>query len=422
MDEPNLNQKSSFVDSTLELAAGYPQKEIAKYSSEERSSLHLVGGAVVGASIFSAVNWGVAGATFFTTLSMIANIGIIAASALAGLGITVVLDRSFIRWSELNTVKNGWFKVILYGMFRIGIAGLIGAFTAQAVMPFLMKDELKSHALTMVEKSEETRRASLEKQFKLDDKDKVLSETGKSVNVLEQAAKKLPSDIQLQLDSASKCWVGYSNRKRSLADSGKTKSEISAILKSTGARCNQLTKSADTAASDYWTTTRKQLKDARDAKTTAQQESNEAKAIVNTKTKDALLIEQDSFKPTSAAVMASLLKSNPAAKIKWLMLTTLILLFELSPLLCKAFAGQSVIGRRLASRREETFAELANKSNRILHNQKTNELFYEMEQSTLIQALASPQLLEIFRNQIEVYLSTVAPMKGNDARACCIES
>lgn len=84
------------------------------------------------------------------------RLAIAALAALIGALGVILLDRAFIFFLD-TTMEGGRFQFALYGAIRIGIILVIASLTSQAVMPLLLRSELRAQALHMAEDSEKTR-------------------------------------------------------------------------------------------------------------------------------------------------------------------------------------------------------------------------------------------------------------------------
>jgi hypothetical protein len=97
-----------------------------------------------------------------------------------------------------------------------------------------------------------------------------------------------------------------------------------------------------------------------DAYGQAKEESNSAQAFMKTDLKHADETNQQFLNMSSSDVLWDLIKTNPGARTKYLLITIVQLVLELMPLLLKSLLGRSPLGIRVAMRMNALQEEYSN--------------------------------------------------------------
>lgn len=401
-----LREKFSLFDWILCWFAGYSGKEVSPYSGSERAALHPIGSVVTFVAGFTTVNWTVSGYIYSNDLSIAILVGLL------GFVVVSMFDRGFLRALDLRSGQQSRFAVFTYGVGRVLVSFIFGSITAMAIMPYLMKDELAGHGLEMVEEGERKRLEELESRYKVPEKTAALKTVNSDVRRLEMAAKQLPNSIMRQLKSMEVCWKTYRERLTALNAIAATPGMIAETLQPISSRCLKLQNSAKKAENAYWATTRVQLQQARVVKLTTAKEVLDATSTVKSRVEKARTIEERAFTINSAVVFKDLIDTKPAARIKWSMLSALIMLIELSPLLLKGLLGQTTIGYRIASWKASTIRTLSIKAQQETMELENTTFLVDLNRIANQAGLQSPDVQAKFLNAVIFHVSALAPLEG----------
>lgn len=349
-DKVATNCGATRLERILVWAGGYQWHLVADEPAEHRAPIRALGEAVFAAAAIAAINWTIAG--YAASEGADTGTRLIAASlsGLIALAVLLMLDRGTLFFADTMPAGRG-FVLALWVISRSAITVAVSGITAQAIMPMILASELRGHALHMQEQSEARRLGDLNARFEVLEKGNAATAATEEAARVEQQTSVLPIEIRNRLTDASRCWTTYRSRKSAVIASGLTDVEAQNILKVDGARCAAKQTAARNEQVAYDAKMRSALRDAEDRKTAAEAQMKAATTAVSARIDQAAIVEKQALNPSSAIVLADLLKTNSAAKTKWASITLVMVAFELLPLLMKLLAGKSAIGLRLSARR-----------------------------------------------------------------------
>ena len=401
----------SRLESTLVWFGGYAPRTLSEETLVEREAISKLGGAVLFATMVAFLNWGVATWVYSDGLNTWIRVAVACAGGSIGGIMAAVFDRSFLYFAD-TAPEGGRFKLFTYAFVRILIILIIGSFTSQAVIPVLLSSELKAQALQMTEASEKTRQADLNSRYQIEKKETDLKSAGKEVETLRLAMANLPYEIQSKLISAKACWSEYGAEKETLLKEGNPLSEALEKLSDKKASCIGKSSTANVEREEYVSRIRTQLSQAVQARQTRDTEVTETKSAIKSKVARAELVESESFNPKSSTVLWSLLKNNPGALGKWLLLSSILLLLELLPLILKFQSGQSSVGRRIANTRTITQLDLAARLQQSEHDFKISSVVSKASREAVSEALLNPEVRAIFARAFAANIAAFAPVEA----------
>lgn len=402
------------VEGMLIRMGGYAPRTVEADPHEEREPLMKLGWAVVLTVLVAAANWATASWVYSEGMSPPIRIAISTVGAVLGGAIVLVFDRGFLYFADTSIAK-GRATVIAYAAFRIFIILLVGSITAQAVMPIIMGKELATHALAMIEQSEAERMSKLGSQYDLGSKKAAVEGATSDVKRLEKAASTLPPDIQQKQVAARSCWADYTSRKIGLMNGGISDSEAREHLAWKATKCDWESKTGNSERDAYIKRTRAQLDTAVALKTQAATDFSDANATVKGKIDRARVIEADAITSRSSMVLWSLLRSDPGALMKWAVVSMTLLFLELFPLIQKFQAGQSSIGRRIATHRAIRRLQFDEHLARAEHDAIVAEAITEASKRAVADAMANPEVRATFAQVFAANIAAYAPTQAVQA-------
>jgi hypothetical protein len=157
---------------------------------------------------------------------------------------------------------------------------------------------------------------------------------------------------------------------------------------------------------------RKQLDHATDNKQAHEAELSDATSTVKTRTEYARSVEMVSFTPQSSVVMWSLLESNPGSRVKWLIVSFLLLVCELLPLIQKFQAGQSNVGRRVSSHRRFRTIEANQHLTQREHDFAVSSAISNASLRATQEAMMNPEVRAIFSQVFAANIAAFAPTEA----------
>lgn len=313
---------------------GYFPTEVE--GSQDIGRILRIGMGVFVAANFAALNWAVAGWTFSSGMDSSVRYTVAACCAILGVILVCMFDSSFVYF--LDTKRPGvWgsIKASSYAVIRVGLIMMISSLTSQAIIPLLLQNELAGHALKMREANEKSRNADLTAQYHVTEKQSAVATASTEIGRWQQAFQTLPQNIQSQLASAENCWRQYNAKKIALIRQGLPRKEARTRLQGEAQRCANQTNNARANRDEYLANAKEQLDAAIQRQNKAMAEFDQIKGVIDKKTEKASAIEEASYTPTSAVILADLLKKESAAWYKWAMITGVLMAIELLFLLLK---------------------------------------------------------------------------------------
>jgi len=399
------------VENLLVRMAGYAPRTVEVDPAEEWEPLMKLGWSVMLAMLVAAANWAIAGWVYSQGAPNLARIAISAGAATLGGAIVVVFDRGFIYFADTSIAKgNG--TVVAYAVSRICIILLVGSITAQAVIPIVMAKELAAHALYMTEQSEADRMAKLNTQYDLGSKKSEVEATTTEVKQLEKAASTIPPDIQHMLATARSCWADYTNRRRVLVSGGVSEVQGREQLAWKASECDRESKIANTERDAYVKRTRAQLNAAVALNEQASSDFSAANATIKGKIERAREVEADAITPRSSTVLYSMLRSDSGALMKWAIISLTLLFLELFPLIQKFQAGQSSIGRRIATERAIRRLQSDEHLAKAQHDAVVADAITGASMRAVADAIANPEVRATFAKVFSANIAAYAPTEA----------
>ncbi len=401
----------NWVDRFFIWLGGYSPQTVCSDHPDDREPITKIGAAVLLAAMVAAINWGLAGWAYAEGTESSIRLIVAGITSAFGAAIVLVFDRGFVYLADTSG-DTGRIKLFVYGAFRVIVIIAVGSITAQAVMPLVLGSELKAHALHMVEDGENRRAVSLNTQFKVGAKESAVKAASDEVDRLQKAAANVPTDIQRRLNVAKNCWSEYANQKSSLIYSGLSNDEARNRLSGKASVCARDTKTATAERDAYLARIRGQLARATDNKQAHEADLSEATSTVKIRIDRASNVEMESFTPRSSAVLWSLLESNPGARVKWFIVSFLLLVFELLPLIQKFQAGQSNVGRRISSNRRLRTIEANERLNQREHDFTVSAAVNTASLKAVQEAMMNPQVRAIFAQAFAATIAAFAPTEA----------
>lgn len=401
----------SRVEQVLLWLGGYSPRALQHEAPEDRQAITKIGAAVLFSTVFAAMNWGLAGWAYSRAFEPGMRLVVAVLAALIGALAVILLDRTFIYFLD-TTLEGGRFQFAFYGAIRIGIILVIAGLTSQAVMPLLLGSELRAEALHMAEDSEKARMADLSVRYAIAPKEAEIKAVAKEIERLRLAAASLPSSIQKKIRAVEECWVEYETQRTVLLQRGYSTREAGEELLAKRSHCSERRHSANAEREAYFARTRTQLAQALNDRQLKEKDFAETTQIIKSKVERAAVVESESFNPESSTVLWATLGHNPGALAKWFLLSTMLLVFELLPFIIKFQAGQSNVGRRIATQRARRRIELDAELEQRKHDASISTAVSEASKEAVTVALADPGVRAVFAQTFSANIAAFAPVEA----------
>ena len=328
--------------------SGYSPGNLEAEPANKREPLAKLGIVVAFAGLCAAVMWGLLALKLAAALPTAPRTAAVLIASVMGGAITVFVDRSFLYFADTTTVS-GW-KAFAYAGVRIMIVLGFASLSAQATIPLFLGPELRAESLRMREASGQQRATALAARFEISSRAQALEAARSEVRQARQRARELPADIMTGLEAASRCWANHAARKSSLRRAGYTAAQARTELSGLASACGRQRRDAEAAREQHLAAAREELNAASANQQAVEVALTSARQAVATATRRAEEVEAGSLTELSAEVLQNLLRTNPGARAKWLLIVFLQTAIELLPMLVKLQAGRSSIGLRRADR------------------------------------------------------------------------
>lgn len=390
---------------------GHVPSNVAHEPPEDLEPITKIGATVLFAAGVAALNWGIATWTFAASAPTQARFAISAIAVLMGVGMVLVFDRTFIYFTD-TAEDQGSLKQIIYAAFRVLVILAVGSFTAQAVMPLILGNELRTHALHMVENAEKARTLELGERYGVAEKEAALKSAEEGVEKLRQAATTLPPDIQFRLKRAHECWTEHRERRSALRSAGYSASEARDKLAGKAAQCARASQSANAEREAYFARARFQLDHGVTRQQAVETDLSETNNALKGRIEHAREIESANVNELSSTVLWDLISHDPGALMKWGAFNLVILIFELLPLFQKFQSGSSNIGRRRATNRTINRIEIAEHLKQREHDFAISSAINTVSIQAVEEVLSNPDVRSQFAQVFAAYIPAYAPVEA----------
>lgn len=325
-------------------ASGYNSDLLTQHraSAADKQALRKIGAAL----LFSTLWFAVMTALAAWTMAFLAGTGTrtgIAALAFAGAAAFVlVFDRGFV--FGIDTCIASFRKALFYGIARVLVVLAIAGLVDVAVMPVMMREELRLEAAKMREAAERNRFAELNARFDIAGRQTELTEARAELVAAETAAATLPTEIAAALANANRCFATVSAlRSPRYADQRR--------------RCATRLRAAQAERAEYQRNADRRLGDAKgafDEKLTA---FNNARTTISDRFDASTEEYAELFNAANFAVFVHLISTQASAALKAAFLLIVHLVLDLLPFLMKGYFGRTGVGARIRARKQSEIFE-----------------------------------------------------------------
>ena len=139
---------------------------------------------------------------------------------------------------------------------------------------------------------------------------------------------------------------------------------------------------------------------------------SEATTTVKNRLERAHTVEEEAFNPRSSTVLWSLLINSPGAFAKWAIVSFVVLIFELLPLIQKFQAGQSTVGKRVASSQRMRSLDSETRLMQHEHDYEVSLAVNAASKQGTEDALRNPAVRAVFAQTFAANMSAFAPTEA----------
>ena len=317
--------------------------------SEDVGGLSKIGLSICFASFLAALQFGIAGWFLASDLDPIVRASVSLTTGLIGALVVLLIDRSFIYASDTradSVGKLGYFYIAI----RIFLILAIGSLSSQFVLPLLLKSELAIHIQDLKDQRYQAAKDRYLEKYNVQEKVSNEQSIRSSISKIRAELDNPPQSLVRQKLEAENCLLDYKRKVNSAIGPDVEFNEVANLFSADKAACDRLSIIYKEAYQGYFNPRKVLLTINQDAYGKAQEDANSARAFMTTDLKQADETNQQFINMSSADVLWDLIKTNPGARSKYLLITTVQLVLELMPLLLKSLLGRSSLGIRVAMR------------------------------------------------------------------------
>ena len=314
--------------------------------------LSKIGLSICFASLLAAIQFGIAGWYLSEGLDTDSRYITAAVTALIGSLIVLIIDRNFIYAADTRADVGGKLTYF-YLAIRVFLIVSISSLSSQFILPLLLKSELAIHVQDLKDERYDTAKQRYTNKYEV--KDKLESEQGISsqISKLKTEIANIPPALVRQRSAAEQCRAEYKRKINTSIGPDLDEEDIVNLYAKDKLQCERLEANYKEAYRAYLQPKQAALEGKEEAYQVAKEDLSQAQTALKTDLHRADENNQTHLNIASADVMWSLIRTNPGARMKYLMITVVQLVLELMPLLLKSLLGRSALGIRIAMRSQE---------------------------------------------------------------------
>lgn len=315
--------------------------------AEEVGGLSKIGAAIAFASFLAALQFGIAGWFLAMDLNILLQILMALVFAAIGAAIVLVLDRNFIYLADTRYETDKKLTYVYLGI-RIFLITVIGSLSSQFTMPLFLKAELAIHAQDMKDGRFTEAKERYQEKYELADKTAGLSGLEDRATKLRKEISSLTPELVRQRIHVGQCFADYNKKTKTTFAPDLDEHDIISLYAKDKRECERIDGIYRENYHNYVGPKESELAQMGAAISQAQSDIDAAKKDISQDLNKAAQINESYIHIASADVLSSLVRNNPGAFMKYILLTLLQLCLELMPILLKLQAGQSPLGHRMA--------------------------------------------------------------------------
>jgi len=338
-------------------------------SPEDVGGLSKIGLSICFASLLAALQFGIAGWFLSENLGLFAQTLISITTGIVGALVVLIIDRSFIYASDTRADSGGKLGYF-YLAIRIFLILAVGSLSSQFVLPLMLKSELAIHIQDLKDLRYEEAKNRYNEKYSVTEKVSTEQSIQSSVTKLKAELDNPPPSLIRQKLEAQNCLLDYKRKINSSIGPDVEFNEVANLFAADKAECDRLNLTYKEAYQAYFNPRKAALAQNVGAHSKAQEEATTAQALLKTDLTRTDQNNEQYLNMSSADVLWDLVKNNPGARSKYLLITTVQLVLELMPLLLKSLLGRSPLGIRVAMR----INDIQNEYHEAEHRHELNQV------------------------------------------------
>jgi hypothetical protein len=264
-----------------------------------------------------------------------------------GACVVLIIDRNFIYAADTGTQSKGYLTYS-YLAIRIFLILVISSLSSQFTLPLLLKSELEIHVQDLRDERYDTAKDRYKNKYDLPEKIRNERDLSKQITQIKSSLTNLPQSLVHQKLAAEQCLREYKKKANSAMGPEVDDEEVANLYAREKIQCEQKEIAYKEAYKLYITPRQAELALKNDAYKHVLADANQAQSSFKTDLERAEQNNTQFLNASSSDVLWSLIRNNPGARTKYLMLTLAQLVLELMPLLLKSLLGRSPLGVRIA--------------------------------------------------------------------------
>ena len=368
----------------------------AHTNPQDIGGLSKIGLSICFASALAALQFGVAG--WFLASGMVADSRLVVAIVMALIGACVVLiiDRNFIYAADTSPNQGGQLAY-LYLAIRIFLILVISSLSSQFTLPLMLKSELEIHVQDLRDERYDQAKERYDNKYDVSEKVRDERDLSQKITKIKTSLFNLPQELVHQKLASEQCMREYRKKVNASIGPDIDDEEVANLYAREKMQCEQLDLAYREAYKLYMTPRQAELTLSQSAHKQLEADLGQAKGAFKGDLQKADQNNSQYLNASSADVVWSLIRHNPGARMKYLMITLVQLVLELMPLLLKSLLGRSPLGVQVALRMQKMHETLeVSGHNHVLgkieRKTRFNALLHQSKEAQLTSKIALQHL------------------------------
>ena len=331
--------------------------------TQDIGGLSKIGLAICFVSILAAIQFGIAGWYLAENASADSRLVIACVFGFIGACVVLIIDRNFIYAADTSIQARGYLTYA-YLAIRVFLILVISSLSSQFTLPLLLKSELEIHVQDLRDSRYDTAKDRYNNKYDLPEKIRNERDLTRQIAQIKGSLTNLPQSLVHQRLAAEQCFREYKKKANAAMGPEVDDEEVANLYAREKIQCEQMELAYKEAYKLYVMPRQAELVVKNDAYKQASLDASQAESAYKTDLERADKNNTQFLNVTSSDVLWSLIRNNPGARSKYLMLTLAQLVLELMPLLLKSLLGRSPLGVRIAIRSQELAEDLEESQHR----------------------------------------------------------
>jgi len=325
--------------------------------AEDIGGLSKIGLSICFAAALAALQFGVAGWFLASGIDADARIAVSMVTAIVGACIVLIIDRNFIYAADTSAQSKGYFSH-LYLAIRILLILAVSSLSSQFTLPLLLKSELEIHVQDLRDERYDIAKDRYNNKYELPEKVRSERDLTQQITKIKASLFNLPQELVHQKLASEQCMREYKKKVNASIGPDIDDEEVANLYARDKMQCEQLELAYKESYKLYVTPRQAELAVSEGTHKHLELDVGQAQSAFKSELLKADQNNSQYLNTSSADVLWSLIRHNPGARMKYLMITLVQLVLELMPLLLKSLLGRSPLGVGIAIRTQDMYEKL----------------------------------------------------------------